>query len=68
MRYLCRLITPKNGTILDPFAGSGSTGKAALLEGFNCILIENEKDYFEILEARINFVQNKQEKQGVLAI
>jgi site-specific DNA-methyltransferase (adenine-specific) len=35
MRYLCRLITPPNGTVLDPFTGSGSTGKAAVLEGFN---------------------------------
>jgi DNA modification methylase len=40
MRYLCRLITPPNGTVLDPFTGSGSTGKAALLEGFNFIGIE----------------------------
>lgn len=53
MRYLCRLITPPNGTILDPFMGSGSTGKAAMLEGFNFIGIEREQEYVEIAEARI---------------
>lgn len=53
MRYLCRLITPPGGTILDPYAGSGSTGKAALLEGFNFIGIEREPEYFEIAKARI---------------
>jgi DNA modification methylase len=45
MRYLCRLITPPGGTVLDPFAGSGTTGEAALLEGFNCIMIERESEY-----------------------
>ena len=53
MRYLCRLITPPNGIILDPFAGSGSTGKAAKLEGFNFILIEKESQYCEIARKRI---------------
>jgi site-specific DNA-methyltransferase (adenine-specific) len=53
MRYLCRLITPKNGTILDPFCGSGSTGKAAMLEGFNFIGIELMEEYLEIAEKRI---------------
>lgn len=52
MRYLCRLITPEGGTVLDPFAGSGSTGKAAILEGFNCILIEMTAEYIPIIEAR----------------
>jgi hypothetical protein len=42
MRWLCRLITPPGGTILDPFAGSGTTGEAAMLEGFDAILIERE--------------------------
>ena len=53
MRYLCRLITPPNGTVLDPFMGSGSTGKAAKLEGFNFIGIEMSAEYVEIAKARI---------------
>jgi site-specific DNA-methyltransferase (adenine-specific) len=55
MRYLCRLVTPPNGTVLDPFMGSGSTGKAAMLEGFNFIGIEREAEYIEIAKARINW-------------
>ena len=54
MRYLCRLVTPPGGTVLDPFMGSGSTGKAAVLEGFNFIGIEREADYMEIAKARID--------------
>ena len=53
MKYLCRLVTPKNGTVLDPFMGSGSTGMAAKDEGFEFIGIEREKEYFEIAESRI---------------
>lgn len=53
MRYLCRLITPPNGLILDCFAGSGSTGKAAVLEGFRFVGIEAESEYVEIANARI---------------
>lgn len=45
IRYLTRLITPKNGLILDPFAGSGTTGEAAILENCNCDLIEREEEY-----------------------
>lgn len=45
MRYLCRLITPPGGLVLDPFAGTGTTGEAALLEGFRAILIEREPEY-----------------------
>lgn len=55
MRYLCRLITPPGGIILDPFTGSGSTGKAAILEGFNFIGIELDPDYIKIAEARIDY-------------
>ena len=55
MRYLCRLVTRINGTVLDPFCGSGSTGKAAILEGFKFIGIEKDAEYFSIAEARINF-------------
>ena len=54
MKYLCRLITPKGGTVLDPFMGSGSTGIAAKDEGFEFIGIEREKEYFEIAERRVS--------------
>jgi site-specific DNA-methyltransferase (adenine-specific) len=53
MRYLCRLVTPPGGVILDPFMGSGSTGKAAVLEGFSFVGIEREAEYIEIARARI---------------
>ena len=53
MRYLCRLITPPGGTVLDPFTGSGSTGKGAVLEGFRFVGIERESDYLQIAAARI---------------
>lgn len=53
MRYLVRLITPPQGTVLDPFMGSGSTGCAAALEGVDFIGIEREEEYFEIASARI---------------
>ena len=53
MRYLCRLVTPPNGLILDPFTGSGSTGKAAVLEGFGFIGVEQSAEYVEIAKARI---------------
>jgi len=54
MRYLVKLVTPKDGIILDPFMGSGSTGKAAMLENFKFIGIEKEKEYFEMASRRIN--------------
>lgn len=53
MRWLVRLVTPPNGTILEPFAGSGTTLEAALLEGFQVIGIEREADYLLLIEARI---------------
>jgi DNA modification methylase len=53
MRYLCRLVTPPNGIVLDPFMGSGSTGKAAMLEGFRFIGVELDKTYFDIAKERI---------------
>jgi hypothetical protein len=53
MRYLCRLVTPKGGTVLDPFMGSGSTLKAAELEGFKAIGIELDAGYIEIARRRI---------------
>jgi len=53
MRYLVKLITPPNGIVLDPFTGSGSTGKGAVIEGFNFIGIELDPDYVAIATARI---------------
>jgi len=53
MRYLIRIITPPGGTVLDPFAGSGTTGCAARLEGFRFVGIEKEQDYSTIARARI---------------
>ena len=53
MKYLCRLVTPKGGIVLDPFMGSGSTGMAAKDEGFEFIGIEKEKEYYKIAEQRI---------------
>lgn len=59
MRYLCRLVTPPGGVVLDPFMGSGSTGRAAVLEGFQFIGIEVEPAYFDIACARIAAVQEQ---------
>lgn len=53
MAYLCRLVTPPGGTVLDPFVGSGSTGKAAMREGFNFIGIDMEEPYIAIARSRI---------------
>ena len=55
MRYLVRLVTPHGGTVLDPFMGSGSTGKAAMLEGFRFIGIDLSDEYVAISEARIKY-------------
>ena len=62
MRYLCRLVTPSNGTVLDPFMGSGSTGKAAILEGFDFIGIEQDAEYIKIAEARIAYASKSKEE------
>ncbi len=59
MKYLCRLITPPNGTILDPFAGSGSTLVAATLEGFNSIGIEMTAEYIPIIQARLTWAESQ---------
>ena len=53
MKYLISLVTPKNGLVLDPFLGSGSTGIAAKSLGYSFIGIEQNKEYFEIAKARI---------------
>ena len=60
MLYLIRLVTPKGGITLDPFMGSGSTGKAAVRGGFDFIGIEREKEYIDIAKARIKYEQEKQ--------
>ena len=57
MKYLVRMVTPKGGVVLDPFMGSGSTGKAAKLEGFDFIGIEMDEEYFQIAQARIDAVE-----------
>lgn len=59
MRWLCRLVTPPGGIILDPFCGSGSTGRGAVLEGFGFIGIEREAEYVAIGRARIAAAQSR---------
>ena len=59
MRYLCRLVTPPDGIVLDPFTGSGSTGKGAILEGFRFYGIEKEAEYAEIARARIEYAHKQ---------
>ena len=59
MAYLCRLVTPPGGTVLDPFAGSGTTGMACMREGFNAILIEREAKYVEDIKRRIAHVSGQ---------
>ena len=71
MAYLCRLVTPPGGVVLDPFMGSGSTGKAAMREGFRFIGCERDEDgsgqplgYMPIAEARINFEWQRTKAQA----
>jgi len=59
MRYLCRLVTPKGGVVLDPFMGSGSTGKAAVMGGYKFVGIEMDEEYFEIACARLQAAQKQ---------
>jgi site-specific DNA-methyltransferase (adenine-specific) len=54
MRWLVRLVTPPGGTVLEPFAGSGATVEACMIEGFNVIAIEQEADYLPLIQARID--------------
>ena len=58
MQYLVRLVTPPNGTVLDPFMGSGSTGKACMIEGFDFIGIELDEEYYKIAHKRIESVKS----------
>ena len=59
MRYLVTMVTPKGGTTLDPFMGSGSTGRGAKLGGFNFIGIELDENYLEIAKARIDAISTE---------
>jgi DNA modification methylase len=59
MAYLCRLVTPPGGTVLDPFAGSGTTGMACMREGFSAVLIEREAEYVADIRRRIAHVSGQ---------
>jgi site-specific DNA-methyltransferase (adenine-specific) len=63
MQYLVRLVTPKDGVVLDPFMGSGSTGKACVYEDFNFIGIDQDLDYVGIAQARIQFAQESKDSK-----
>lgn len=63
MRYLCRLVTPKDGIVLDPFMGSGTTGIAAIQEGFRFVGIEKESAYYKIAVQRVKHAIKEQSKQ-----
>ena len=64
MRWLVRMVTPPGGTVLDPFAGSGTTLEAAMLEGFNVTGIEREADYLPLIQARIERATTKREARA----
>lgn len=67
MQYLVKMITPPNGIVLDPFCGSGTTGVACKLDGFQFVGLEQDPEYAKIAEARINnYIQNAKEYQGVI--
>ena len=75
MRWLVRLVTPPGGTVLEPFAGSGTTVEACLLEGFKVVAIEREVDYLPLIQQRINrrrnpaaYVELAGEDQGLFAL
>jgi site-specific DNA-methyltransferase (adenine-specific) len=57
MSYLIKLVTPPGGTVLDPFTGSGSTGKAAILDGFDFVGIEMTEEYLPIIEGRLAYAE-----------
>lgn len=66
MRYLVKLVTPPNGLVLDPFCGSGSTGKAALTDGFRFLGVELTEEYLPIIEGRLRFVLEKRDDDETL--
>ena len=63
MRYLIKLVTPPGGTVLDPFTGSGSTGKAALLDGFQFVGAELTEEYLPIIEGRLRWASEQVEDE-----
>jgi site-specific DNA-methyltransferase (adenine-specific) len=65
MRNLIRLVTPLGGTVLDPFTGSGSTGKAAILEGMQFVGCELTPEYLPIIEGRINYAVSVKEQEAL---
>lgn len=67
MRYLIKLVTPAGGIVLDPFTGSGSTGKAALLDGYRFIGIELTEEYLPIIEGRLRWATTTREKELLAA-
>jgi site-specific DNA-methyltransferase (adenine-specific) len=64
MRWLCRLVTPEGGTILDPFTGSGSTLAGAMLEGFDCIGCELTEDYIPIIKGRCRWAIEEYKREN----
>jgi site-specific DNA-methyltransferase (adenine-specific) len=62
MRWLVKLVTPPGGTVLDPFAGSGTTLVAATLEGFDCIGVEFTEEYVPIIEGRVAWAKKQCEQ------
>jgi site-specific DNA-methyltransferase (adenine-specific) len=66
MRYLIKLVTPPGGTVLDPFTGSGSTGKAALLDGFQFVGIELTEEYLPIIEGRLRWASERVDEDDTL--
>jgi len=65
MRWLCRLLTPQGGTVLDPFLGSGTTAVSAILEGFNAVGCEMTEDYYPIIQGRVNWAKAERNR-GIL--
>lgn len=67
MRWLIRLVTPPGGVVLDPFAGTGTTGEAAFVEGFRAVLIERESEFRDDIAKRMRLLQNPGERRAVAA-
>jgi DNA modification methylase len=67
MRYLCRLVTPPGGLVLDPFAGSGTTGVGALLEGFRFVGVERDESYATIARARLTHASRDESQASLFA-
>ena len=65
IQYLCRLVTPPHGTVLDPFAGTGTTGEAAWREGFNAVLIEREAEYQADIARRMDLAVKPTKRAAV---